>query len=59
MGIIPHGYFVAKPFTIGSSDEEMAAAARGEVSVERMTEIRERMHHEMYVLSERPIEGSG
>ena len=59
MGIIPDGYFVAKPKTIGSSDEEMEAMSRGELAEVRVIEIRRRLHQEMVILNDLPIEGRG
>jgi len=41
--IIPSGEFVARPSTVGTTNEELEAMARGEVAPERVEQIRNNM----------------
>jgi hypothetical protein len=48
----PSGSFTARPETVGTTDEEMRAAGRGELAAARVRQIAENMREAMIELAE-------
>jgi hypothetical protein len=55
--IIPDGYFQAASQTLGSSEDELSAVERGEVSVERFGIIMDNLKHAANALWWVPVQG--
>ena len=46
-----HGYFLAKPQSVGCTEEEAAAAAQGSVTIERQLTIRTNIEEALMTLA--------